>query len=220
MSLGLATLCPPVTPRLLSIPMKTLLVIASMLPLAACSVGGSRSASSENDRLRREVLDLNSRIQSLEREREELRVKAAGLVAHPSGPLAPEALEALPLCTSISISSLSGLRAVDSGKTLAFMFEPRDGKDRFTQVVGSATFSAAFLPASGNSEAAPVQTARLSPRELRDAYRSGITGTYYEVLIPVPPGHTSSGGSISLRIDLADAVTGRTITAEKLIPGR
>lgn len=200
--------------------MKSLLLIASMLPLAACSVGGSRSASSENDRLRREVLDLNTRIQSLEREREELRAKAVGLIAYPPDPLAPEALEALPLCTSISISTLSGLRAVDSGKSLAFMFEPRDGRDRFTQVVGSATISAAFLPVPGSSGAAPVQTARLSPRELRDAYRSGITGTYYEVLIPAPQGYEPSGGSISLRIDLADAVTGRTITAEKLIPGR
>lgn len=200
--------------------MKLLLTTLALLPLAACSVGGSRSASAENDRLRRDVLDLNTRIQSLEREREELRVKAAGLIAHPPGPLSPEALEALPLCTSISISTLSGLRSVDAGKALAVMFEPRDGRERFTQVVGSVTVSAAFLPASGTADAAPVQTARLSPRELRDAYRSGITGTYYEVLIPTPAGHAPASGSISLRVDLADAATGRTITGEKLIPGR
>ncbi|MCE7973335.1 MAG: hypothetical protein DYG92_03270 [Leptolyngbya sp. PLA1] len=200
--------------------MKSLLTTLALLPLAACSIGGSRSASSENDRLRREVLDLTTRIQSLEREREELRVKAAGTLSPTPASLAPEALDALPLCTSISISSLSGLRSVDAGKTLAVMFEPRDGKDRFTQVVGVVTVSAAFLPASGVPGAAPVQTARLSPREVRDAYRSGITGTYYEVLIPAPAGYSPAGGSISLRVDLADAVTGRTITAEKLVPGR
>ncbi len=200
--------------------MKPLLLIILLLPLAACSVGGSRSASAENDRLRREVLDLNTRIQSLEREREELRVKSAGLIAYPTNPLAPEALEALPLCTSVSISTLSGLRTVDAGKTLAVMFEPRDGRDRFTQVAGSVTVSAAFLPASGAQDAAPVQTARLSPRELRDAYRSGITGTYYEVLLPAPAGYSPAGTSIALRVDLADALTGRTVTGERLIPGR
>lgn len=209
-----------------------LCLAALLAPLAGCTVGGSRSASEENDRLRRQVHELTDRIKRLEGERDELRVKLAAESAARRDALPPAAAEALPACTSLEIDTLSGLRPADRARpaeAISICFIPRDGRGRFVQVVGSATVAAVKVPAGWSGAEPPtdapvVAAAALTPPQVRDAYRSGLTGTYYEAVLPLraPVLRATSGtpDSILIHIEFTDALTGQVHRADRVLSAR
>ena len=113
------------------------------------------------------------------------------------------------------------------GRTLAFLssrggemqlyVQPVDGLGRFVQLVGHLTVHVGVLPATG--DARTLGHVDLSPAELRDAYRSGITGTHYTIEIPLEdPG--AAGSVCDARVHYVDGRTGRRFEAHRSIRRR
>lgn len=204
------------------------------LPLAmvaGCNVGGSSSSRTENDRLRRETLQLKRDLERAEGEKAELRVKLAESQRSRAAAMDPAVLDALPRITRIDFAMLSGIDdAARSPRMVRFDLTPLDGRARFTQAVGTLTVEASILPEL-TPDATPAASAALesgtlpgvllgrrtlSPAELREAYRSGLTSPSYVVEFepetPIP-----DRGELVLRASFSDALTDQTHVATKVI---
>jgi len=198
------------------------LAVAAGLAAAGCS-GGSRIAA-ENDRLRSENADLLSKLGDLEGRHQEfaaqLKVAAA---SQPQSTVDPEVRANTPVIGSVKLGKLS--HAVDDDRDgtpekLRLYLESADGRGRFTQVVGTVAVTAALLPTDG--EAVTIGQGRFTPTEVRDAYRSGMTGTHYTFEIPVqvelpPPEAGKPVPTATVRVEFTDGLTGQTLTAERSI---
>ncbi len=194
------------------------LLLASGTLLVGCA---GRSVSAENDRLRRDRHDLTQRVTLLEKEREELKAKLAEESRARSGALPAEALEAIPRCVALDIGAFSGLFPPDASspasEIIAYL-NPTDSRGRFVQIVGTLNVEAHTLPEPD----APAQSSRvtLTPAMVREAYRSGFTGTHYEIRLPLerPIARSASRSpSVLIRATLADPLAGRELNAERLI---
>lgn len=204
-------------------------IALALLPLllAGCGslrLGGERSVSEENDRLRALVHEQRERIRALEGERDELKVKLAAANQARGEALPQEVVDALPAVTAVRISMLSGLEPVDATRPatgVSVTFEPLDGRSRVTQAVGTVSIEAYLMP-EGAGEPRKIAQAKLSPGELRDAYRSNLTGTYYTVTLPLaePMERRGATPGLLIRLEFADALTGQVHRAERLLPGR
>lgn len=192
--------------------------LALLAALPACS--GPKNFHNENDDLRRRVLELTTENTALRSERDELALKlqeADRVRLSGSGDLAADAAAALPRCIEIEIGALSG-PVRPRGSTLYDAVDvyvrPLDGRQRFVQAVGRLIVRADLLPAPGDS-AAPTELARadLGPSELREAYRSGITGTHYSIRMPISPPRELARGSVALSVEFHDALTGAVHSA-------
>ena len=207
-----------------------LLGVVTLLP--GCNVGGTSSTSAENDRLRRETLQLRRDLERAEGEKAELRVKLGESERSRTAALDPAVLDAIPRITRIEFGILSGVDdASRSPRLVRFDLATLDGRGRFTQAVGTMTVEAAVLPTVGpdpSPDASPSPTPAdaplpgvllakrtLTPAELREAYRSGLTSASYvieaEPMQPVP-----ESGDLVLRVSFSDALTGQTHTATKV----
>jgi hypothetical protein len=196
--------------------------------LIACALGllpacASSRVARENDRLREENQSLRDDVEMLTAANAELAAKLSEATA--ARPDAPDAsiLAALPRVSSIEFDTLTGFFPGDREKpatSINVYLRPLDGRRRFTQAVGTLAVEALIVPAEvGVSEAPPrarlVRT--LTPGELRDAYRSGLTGTHYEIALPLEATLTDRSATIHVRVEFADAVTGVTHKAEMLV---
>lgn len=196
--------------------------------LSACTVGGQRSASAENDRLRRQIIDLEAQAAAARGERDELAHKLRETLRAGAVPAA-DAVEALPVATRIVIDAMSGLDPADRALPathVAVAFRPLDGRGRFVQVAGSALIEVVALPADirAGSEGEPARLAvfTCTPMQLRDAYREGLGGARYEFSLPLSqPLVRSSGGTptLVLRVELTDGLMRAVHRAERTIPG-
>jgi len=178
--------------------------------------------SDENDRLRAQVHEQADRIKALEGERAELQAKVAEgqKVAH--SPLPAEATDALPRVTAVKISMLSGLSPVDRTKPaneVTVTVLPQDGRGRFTQAVGTVKVSAFLSPTAAGGEPTRIAEGTFTPSQLRDAYRSDVTGTYYLLRLPLVTPIDRAGGnpSVLVSLEFADALTGEVHKAERLL---
>lgn len=139
---------------------------------AGCRVGGG----GDPDAARKRVIELEKELAAITGERDELRAKlaAAGTGA--------DLASALPTPVSLEIDRFSGFDAGGAdpaSRVFRAYVRPLDGRGRFVQVLGSLNVR---LTRGG----APIAARTLTPDELRDAYRSNMLGTHYEVLIDVP----------------------------------
>ncbi len=208
---------------------------ATLIPLAAltaalagCTIGGSSSASAENDRLRKEVAELKTRITELEQRNAELEAKLAAA----EGGLSPEALAALPVCAKIEIDPLSRVERGESPRLTVYL-KPLDGRGRFVQIVGELSIHLRGVTttetdigsgaASTPGPVVPIADTTLRSTELREAYRAGFMGTHYVVHLPVdaaalPPADSSI--RLEIHATFTDAVTGQRHEAVYTLPKR
>ncbi|HYE63307.1 MAG TPA: hypothetical protein VD997_15050 [Phycisphaerales bacterium] len=197
-----------------------------LLLLASCGtvrVGGERSMSEENDRLRSRVHEQADRLKALEGENAELRVKLAEAQRANQAPVAAEVTDALPRVTGVKISMLSGLSPVDRSQPaneVTVTFLPQDGRGRFTQAVGTTKVDAYVTPRDGG-EPRRIAGGEFTPTQLRNAYRSDVTGTYYLFRLPLETPIERAGGNpgVLVRLEFTDAVTGEVHKAERLLAG-
>lgn len=178
--------------------------------LCGCRVGGG-SLEAENDRLRRERHELLEEMAVLRAERDELRAKTRELVLLHRSDFDLQVLDAIPRVASIEIDGLSGLVPAQPGvdvRAVRVHVRPLDGRRRFTQAVGVLTVSCELIPPPGLDVPARTVARTLSPAELRDAYRSGIAGTHYTVELPLSVPASDRRGTLLLRAELRDALTG------------
>lgn len=195
-----------------------------MAALVGCRVGGG-GIEAENDRLRRERHDLGERLAALEADRQELLAKVHELNRTREAALSPDVLDALPRIAGIEIDALSGLLPAEPGRdadSVAVYVRTLDGRRRFTQAVGTLVVRVELLPPVSQSEPGRSSTLTLSPGQVREAYRSGLTGTHYTVELPLAVPASDRRGTLVVRAELADALTGAVHKAHlaRELPGR
>lgn len=199
----------------------TLAAVAGVLfALPGCRVGGGRDVEKVNDELRRENLDLKQQVETLTRDRDDLRAKLADEAQARLGALKPEVLEALPVCAGLEIEKLSGLGPAERSAAatgVVVYLRPFDGRDRVVQVVGTVDVEATWLPGGAGKGEAPrtIARARLEPAQLREAYRSGLMGSGYTVELPLEAPIAARAGTLVIRAEFADALTGKVWKAER-----
>lgn len=203
---------------------RTILAGALCLMSAAvvsCRAGGSTSASDANDRLRRQVMDLEEKLKVSEGRNQELLVKLEAAGRARESVLPKDVLDAMPRCVGVAIGSLSGYQPArgDHPALIVVDVEPTDAYGRFVQVVGTLAVEARVLAPVGDQGAPErVYSATLAPAQLREAYRAGLMGAHYTVELAAPgwPG----AGDLVLRVRFTDALTGQEHVAERTRPGR
>jgi len=194
------------------------LVALPALALAACA--GPRNFDNENDRLRRELLEARAEIDRLtESERRLAEALQAERNAAERRAPSEQALAVMPRAERLVIGRLSG--PVPAGDAVDLYLTPLDDRARFVQVTGTLTVRLDLLPpAEAGSPAEPrlLATLTLGPAELREAYRSGLTGTHYSLRVPLDRPLGGTGGSISAAARLDDLVTGDRLEATAVWP--
>lgn len=208
-------------------------VCASAL-LSGCKTRIGGGGGSDTGLLRARADDLARQVETLtlranEAEANALRVNAA---------LSADVVAAIPNLAVIEIDKLSGPSASDTTSFPVFV-RTLDARRRFIQVVGTLTVRAWAYP-SGTFAAAgskPIAVAsvdiavpaKLTPLELREAYRSGVMGTHYRVELAViglqklrngQANGQISGQDIVISVAFTDALTGKTYEANRKIPAR
>jgi len=194
---------------------------AAALLIPACK----SNLESVNDRLRAENLDLRKQVDVLNATQRELTAKLAQANRARQAALDPAVLEAIPRVAGVDIDSLSGFLPGDVSKpvkSVGVYLIPRDGRQRFVPAVGTLSVEVRHMPAlsagqTGHPEQEFTLHADLTPSQLRDAYRSGITGTHYAVELPLDHPLPVRDGTLLLRVTFADAITGQTYSAERIV---
>ena len=203
--------------------MAALIAVMAVILIAGGCASGSRIAA-ENDRLRAEAIDLTAKVSELESRNQELAAQLKVAAAtQPQASADPEVLANTPFVASITLGKLSHAVDEDQDGTpekLVLYVESHDGRGRFTQMVGSIAVTAALLQTEG--DALTIGQGRFTPTQVRDAYRSSMMGTHYTFEVPIqvtlPPiekGKPTPNATV--HVELADGLTGQTVTTEKAI---
>ncbi len=175
--------------------------LSAALVLTGCRIGGSDSTEDVLNQLRAENAELQKKVETLTQERAELQAKI-GTTKEAARTLTTQEMAALPRCSSISIDSLSGI-APRTGQ-LDFYVKTIDGKHQFVQVVGNMS-----LRIVKGTEL--VLEKKLNPIELRDAFRSNFSGTYY--LINAGERLPADVQGATFEVKFEDALTGTSHAA-------
>jgi len=190
-------------------------VLALCAAAAFASAGCRSNFSTPDDELRAQVLDLTRENDRLRDRNAELEADLAAARRAP-GDVTAETHAATPRIARIELSRLSHATDEDadgSADTLTMYVVPRDGRGRFVQMVGTLAINVSILPA--DADARTLERITLTPADLRNAYRSGLTGTHYTVDIPITP--PSAATVLDVRVTYEDGHTGLEHTAHREI---
>lgn len=197
--------------------------MAALLGAGGCRtrIGGGDAAEAANLAMRVTELEREVQVQTLRANEAEAKMRAM-----PSADA--DVLLATPALAAIEIDRLSGPSRSDVAGFPVFV-RALDGRGRFLQVVGRLEVEV-FVEegAAGGAGAERVGGATLGPLEVREAYRSGITGTHYRVEILASdafvrsPAYRGALARYTLRIvaRFDDARTGQRVEATTIIPAR
>lgn len=178
---------------------------------------GPRNFDNENDRLRKEVLDLKSQIQTLEsRAAAAERQLEIEKQARP-GPALPEGINR-PVVTRVSIARPS--RGVDEDKNghdevVRLYLETYDARGRFLTTHATVKVTAAAVAAG--QPAVTVATKEFDATTFDQSYRSGLAGTHYTLLVPLTAPVPKGVEQLTVSIELTDLLTGAVHKAEKIV---
>jgi len=180
-----------------------------------CSPSVTIGAKTEKDELRREARDANQRAELAEAEADELRAKLAESERARLGAIDLDVLEALPRVAGITVTSAAVLPDTEDGdlRVVVASVRPFDGRRRSVQTVGRLTVELMTVSESLVSEPPPPERLgllELTPVEVRDAYRTGIGGTGYQVRFTEIEAADLEGRTLVVRAELSDLVTGQT----------
>lgn len=193
------------------------LIIVALL--TAC--GGARRASTENDRLRARVMELEDEVTALAARAAELEAElAAPPPTAPPSAASEEVRRNTPHVTNLQIGRLSHLADADGDgrpEAAVLYVHPRDGRGRFVQIVGAVDVHVAVLPS--DADAVTLGRVRLTPDEVRDAYRSAFTGTHYTIEVPLRAVEAEVI-ECAVQLEFEDGLTGRTLTASRTVTPR
>ena len=152
-----------------------------------------------------QLAQLQAKNQELSSQMEALRARLAS-----EGATVPSAaaLEATPALAGLSLGSAGAIECADAGCVARVYLEPRDGRGRFVQIVGSVAVAVALVDPDGRTQTLGQRT--FDPLELRDAYRAGFMGTHYTLEVPVGiPAGVAAGTALAVTAEFTDAWTGR-----------
>ncbi len=175
----------------------------------------NQAVSRENERLREEVLSLEEQAWDLLRVNQELRAELASTSpANDPDQLVPEVREATPHLAQISIGRLTHVTDDDQdglADSLVTYVDAVDGWSRPFQLIGSLAVSVLVVTPEGDP--ASIGFTHLGPLELRKAYRSGLTGTHYTVLVELGDQGEPATDQCIVRVEFFDALTGKRHSA-------
>lgn len=204
----------------------TLAAAAMVAVLGGC---GSRGANVDVAAMRSRIAELEQRVGELERRNMEL-IGALARGDDEDGEPPAEVRANTPHVAEVSIGRRShGRDHTGDGRAdeLVIYLRPKDGRGRFVQMVGAVTVSASAAPQVDDDETAEPDTAAeagrvigrraLGPTALRDAYRSGLTGTHYTVTLPLGAETSADHDEAIVRVTYRDGWTGRVHTSERRI---
>lgn len=181
------------------------------LSLVVGTLGGCRiAAPSQADTTRQENAALKERVALLEARTSELEAK---LAARAPSADAAEIAKATPVIAGIEIDRFTGFGGADpAGKPRRFSVyvKPFDGRRRFVQAVGT------LLVEVRATDGTVIASRSLSVAEVREAYQSQVTGTYYAIEAEVPENRV--GEVASVRAVLQDLLTGARHEATRELP--
>ena len=188
----------------------------SVAVLPGC-IGGPKNFENENDRLRRENLDLRRQVTRLE---ESLQLRESELTAQrqrasdgvqPVEGATPPQLAAIRLDRYTAAVDTDGDGADD---TVRAYVRPVDGRGRLLVVAARATVQVVAV-----REGQPPRTIAersFSPDEWDAAYRSGFAGTHYTLELPLPtPLPDGAIGPATIHVTVTDAATGTQHTEQR-----
>lgn len=193
----------PVTRRLLAI------ITISLSGMIGCQ-NGSKSFVNENDRLRREVMNLTEQVESLTAEQRRLTTALANATATPAG--IPEGMTP-PRLSEVTLGNHSGGIDTDGDgrdDSVRLYVQPTDQRGRMITII--ATAEVTITHTHPGSASTTLATAKIDAPTLDQAYRSGLTGTHYTLEIPLtslPPAGTRR---ITAHLQLTDLQHGGTVT--------
>jgi hypothetical protein len=186
------------------------------LLLTACNRG--ERIAQVNDELRDENAKLKQQVTELTARNKELETELHRNDSQPS--TLPDDVRAnIPHVTGIEIGRMSFARDTDGDgrpDRLMIYLNPTDGRARFVQIVGTLSMSASILPVKGD----PVLIGRATfdPTQVRDAYRSALTGTHYAFEVPIQlPADADKADHAMVVAEFVDGVTGEKFTAERSV---
>jgi hypothetical protein len=196
-------------------------LFAWLVCLCVCGCTGTARVSAESARLRDEIVGLKDYVAQLERRNRELEMELKRAAKSPDS-LPEDVLANLPQVTELAISRLSFARDSDDdgvADVLTLYIVPADGRGRFIQLTGEIFARAMSLPTQG--EPRVISDVTLTPSQVRDAYRSSITGLHYTVDLPLSESQPDSSAAkereVFARVQYRDGVTGQTFSADRKI---
>jgi hypothetical protein len=188
-----------------------ILIASLLLPAAGCR----SSFVTEGDALRERIMELEESLLDAERRAAELEASLAEAHADRVD-VDPEIEAATPRVTGLQLGRLSHLSDADADGVpdgAVVYLSPADGRGRFLQLTGHLTVHAVVIPPDRPSISLLI--VRLSPAELRDAYRSSLTGTHYTIEAPFDWPADIASRTATVRVEFTDGATGRVHSAER-----
>ena len=198
-------------------------LLAAVLLAAGCQARAL--VPSEADGYRDEIRSLKGQIDELKRANTELRTQlAAAQPVAPSGESADEVRANVPMPIQIKVGWGTAIEvardeagAPDPAKgVLRLYLEPLDARGRFVQVSGYLEVACYTMPPSP-AQPLTVGGVRLRPGELRDLYRSGLTGAHYTIPVPIDLAAAKGSETVLVQVTYRDGLSGETLRASTVV---
>lgn len=194
------------------------LCLAAAVLLTACHAG-PRNFLNENDRLRRENLELLESVERHERRIESLnRVIAAQekqLAAKQDLPPLPEGVQR-PVCSRIAIGAFSGGVDTDNDghdDLLRIYLQTYDQQDRNIVTLARVKVTAAVVPPG--EQAVTLATKTWDAKSFDAAYRSSFAGTHHTLEIPIAGNLPAQITQLTVSIELTDLLHSHTLQTQQ-----
>ncbi len=170
-----------------------ILSLGSLMLLPACTVsvgGDGRSVAEHNDDLRRSNQELRAQVEDTQaqiiRLQQELKSHRLDAQRGEDGVTPPMPDAVVPVLVGLEFARYSG--PVDTDRdgiddTLRLYLRPFDQKNRFRVVAGRV--NAQLLSLIPDQPPRVLLDRTITPPQLDDAYRTGFTGDYYHVDVPL-----------------------------------
>ena len=216
----------PSAPRFVAPALGLLLTFTLTLALTACTVrvgGDGKTPQQHNDELRRDnqqlrkqVDETQQRIAGLQQELQTYRLQAQQDPDHPK-PDMPDAV--VPVLTGLEFARYTG--PVDTDRdglddTLRLYLRPTDQKNRFRVVAGQVNVQLTRLAPEQPPQVLLERT--FSPTQLDEAYRTGFTGDYYHLDLPLDPETFGQVQTITALVTLTPAGPALPVTHQANFP--
>ena len=194
--------------------------VTSSLLLASCGplhVGGSSTASEQNDLLRREVQQLERDKIELEKELENRLAQVKVLQQEMGNPVDGESDDAAerPMLSGLDFARYSGPVDTDNDGNddeLRLYLRTVDQQGRMMPVAASARVRVVAVPLEG--EPRVVMEKSYTPAELDGLFRSSFTGDYYSLEIDLPDPLPVASKKVLAKVFLTQTHTGRELEVE------
>ena len=197
-----------------------LFFLAIGLFCTACAGPDPAKISAENDRLRRQNLDLTRKTDELEKKVGLLEAQIDTLAQRLQTKAGLEGVAAadLPTAVKIEFDRYSGAYDTDgdgAADTLRVYVQTLDQRGRFVPVAGRAVLQAVAI----TPDPPPVVLASrvFAPAEFDDAYRSGFTGTHYTLEAKLPSPMPQGVREATVKVSVTDAATGAVLTGQQVM---